>query len=515
MKSSQFQKYSKKLLPFAMLCGLILLFTYGFSLTAHDLTFAAGLGEGGPSSWLTAAGNSGGNYLSAFLGAMCVDVPVLRHILIAAMLSMVVITLISYCGAEHSYAYYCALLLCLVPGAGIFSHAFGSVLGGVTVLIPAFLTILYLFTVSDLFIYKGRKKAWKIPFLFLSGLAAQLFTESLGVGILVLSLLLLILLTRKHGFSYHLGAHSFGSMLGFALSLLLKGGTDRFVHSFYLMVDQFTVALDQLFVENLLLIGLLTLACLLLVQPIRTERSKNCNKTLLLLLVPTVLFVLLNIIGGALKAFPVIYRYLTTLKLIASAAYCYGILRTIEHYVSKDRVILRVRHSLLALAVFVVTYSFCGTAQPHLLYLPHLCLVAVTVLIYLYAFHRYSRLDKVIRKPLMLAAIAGILALSFITAANGDYCAAVDTHIRESLAQGAGEITLPRAPYEKRILRATDSQLSDYYDLPSYGTVEITYVPFEQWDWNTYYEAHNVPVIEEYDEDAQETEDWAYELEEE
>ncbi len=514
MKSNEFQKKSKKLLPFAILCGLVLLFTYGFALTGSDLTLASQLGEGGPASWLTITGQSGGNYLSALLGAMCVDTPVLRHILIAAMLSVAVITLISYCGAERSYSYFAILLLCLVPATGIFAHTFGRVLGAVSVLIPAFLTVLYLFTVSDLFTYKGRKKSWKIPFLFISGFMTQLFAESIGVAILGLSLVFLILLTRKHGFSYHLGAHSFGCMLGFTLSMVVRGGEDRFIDSFYVMVDQFTVALDQLFVENLLLIGLLTLACLLLVQPIRSERSKNCNMTLLLLLIPAVLFVLLNIIGAPLKAFPVIYRYLTFLKMVASIGYCYGILRTMEHYVSKDRVILRVHHSLIAVAVFVLTYSFCGTAQPNMLYIAHLFLVAVTVLTCLYALHRYSRLEKVIRKPLMIASIAGVLALSFITAVNGYHSTAVDTHIRESLAQGAMEIVLPEAPYEKRILAATETQLSDYYDFPSYGNVEITYVPFGQWDWNTYYEAHNVPVIEEYDEDAAATEDWAYEFEE-
>ena len=515
MKTNQFQKYSKKLLPFAILCGLVLLFTYGLSLTGSDLTFASKLGEGGPNSWLSVTVKSGGNYLSALLGSMCVDIPVMRHVLVATMLCAALIALLSYCGAERSYSYYAVLLLGIVPASGIFAHTFSRVLGAVSVLIPALLTVLYLFTVSDLFTYKGRKKAWKIPFLFFSGFVSQLFTESVGAAIVLLSVVFLLLLTRKYGFSYHLGAHTFGCLLGFTLSLLLPGGEDRFVDSFYVMVDQFTVALDQLYVENLLLIGLLTLACLMLVQPIRSERSKNCNKTLLLLLLPTGLFILLNVIGASLKPFPVIYRYLTVLKLVAAFSYCYGILRTMEHYVSKDRVILQVRHCLIAVAVFVLVYSFCGTAQPNMLYIPHLCLVAVTVLTSLYAFHRYSRLDKVIRTPLMITAIAGVLALSFVTAVNGYYCSAVDTHIQESLAGGTTEIILPEAPYEKRILSATDSQLSDYYDFPSHGTVTISYVPFGQWDWKTYYEAHNVPVIEEYDEKAAETEDWAYEFEEE
>lgn len=514
MKSIQFQKLSKKLLPYAILCGLIILFTYGLPLTGSDLTFRAELGEGGPSAWLDATGKSGGNYISAFLGGILVDIPFLRHMIIAAMLSAAMITLLSYCGAEHSYAYYVVLFLGLAANKVIFAHTFSWTLGATAVLIPASLTVMYLFTVVDLFVYKGRKKSWKIPFLFLSGFVSQLFSEGIGSAILVLSLACLFMLTRKHGLSWHLAAHSLGCLLGCTLSLLVPGGEDQLSSSFYVMIDQFTLALDQLFVENLLVIGLMTLAMLLLIQPIRSERSKNCNKTLLLLLIPVGLFAILSVIDTSLRAFAVVYRYLTIVKLAAVLAYSYGILRTVQHYVSKDRVIFSVQYSLLAVWSFILVFSVVGTAQSNMLYIPHVCLTAMTVIISLYAFRRYSRLEKALRKPLMIVAIAGVLALSFVTICNSSYCDALDTHVRESLAEGKVDLVLPEAPYEDRFVPADYSQLSEYYDFSSYGTVEISYVPFGQWDWNTYYEAHNVPVIEEYDEDAEETEDWASEFEE-
>ena len=187
---------------------------------------------------------------------------------------------------------------------------------------------------------------------------------------------------------------------------------------------------------------------------------------------------------------------------------------TMQHYVSKDRVILQVRHSVITLVVFIIAFSFCGTALPNMLYIPALALVAITVSVLLYVLHRNSRLDKTIRTPLIVVAVAGVLALSFVTDVNSYYCSAVDTHIREQLAQECTEITLPCAPYATRIVPITEAQLSEYYDFPSHGEVKITYVPFEKWDWITYYDAHNVPVIQEYDEDAVETEDWAFEFEE-
>ena len=51
------------------------------------------------------------------------------------------------------------------------------------------------------------------------------------------------------------------------------------------------------------------------------------------------------------------------------------------------------------------------------------------------------------------------------------------------------------------------AQLSDYYDFPAAGEVKIFYVPFGQWDWETFYEIHNVPVVEEYEKKAPGIED--------
>lgn len=514
MKSYQFQKFTKNLLPYVFFCGLILLFTYGVSFTGEDLSLATRIGEGGFGSYFRETGASGGNYLSAFFGAIMVDIPVLRHILIAGMLATVLITLIQFSGAERPYMYFVILFLGLAAPKAIFAYSFASTVGGATMLIPAFLTVLYLFTVSDLFAYQGKKKAWKIPFLFLNGFVVQMFSEGIGITLLLISLTFLILLWKKHGFSWHLAAHVFGCVIGFTISLILSGNRDTVSHGFFVIVDQMSVALDQLFVNNLLLLGILTLACLMLIRPIRLQRSKNCNLTLFLLLIPMGLFIIFNVINDTMVVFPVLNRILTIVKLLSALAYCWGILRTIQHYVSKDKIIYRVKNSVISVWVLLLVYSLTGTALPNILYIPYLLMIAVTVLILGYSIRHYDHLEKVLRKPLFILSLVGVFVLSFITFANGTYCEVVDTHIRESLEAGTTEITLPDAPYGGRLVSTELSDLSEYYDFPSYGDVEITYVSFADWDWNTYYEAHNVPVIEEYDEEAEKTEDWAYEFEE-
>lgn len=514
MKSIQFQKSTNKLLPYVFFCGLILLFTYGSTLGTGDMALSMRLGQGGFRSWIKEAGASGGNYLSSFLGAMMVDIPLLRHILVAGMLCTTLITLVFYSGAQKPYMYFVILFLGLAAPAKIFAYSFTGAVEPAVMLIPGFLTILYLFTVSDLFVYKGKKKMWKIPLLFVSGLTVQFFTESIGTSVLIMSVIFLICLWKKHGFSWHLGAHSFGCVLGFVFSMIIGGTRDAFSNSLFEISDRWTVALDQLFIDNILIMVLLTLACLLLIRPVRSQRSKNCNKTLALLLIPMGVFLLFYVINDAFVAFPTIVRVLSIVKLVASVMYSIGLLHTLCYYVKKDSIVYRVRCGILGLWIFIFAYSVTSTALPGMLYIPYLLLISFIVLLGTYSFRYYDHLEKVLGKPFFITAVAGVLAFAFVTMVNGKYFEVFDTHIREGLEAGNTEIVLPIAPYEDRMTNTDLTVLSEYYDFSACGNVELIYVPYADWDWDTYYEVHNVPSAEEYDEEAEETADWDHEFEE-
>ena len=514
MKASQFQKTTKKILPYAFLIGLILVFTYGFPLTGADRAFYKELGTGGLNSWIAQAGKSGGNYLSALFNAVLVEIPVLRHVLIAAFLSGIICVLVSYCDLNKPYMYFVLLLSCLASSKSVFANTFSRTLGIGTILIPALLTAVFIFTVSDLIIYKGKKRAWKIPVILLSGFASQLFSERIGAAILIVSLVFAIYVCKKFGFSWHLAAHVFGCICGFVLSMVISGVKTPIVGSFYTLVDQMGFALDQIFSYNLFVMLLLTLGCLLLIQPIRTERSKNCNITLYLLLVSMAFFVVMNLINEGSTAFAPIHRVLAFLKLFFAFGYTVGIFRTLQHYVSKNKVHVRIRVAMITAWIFMIVYSATEASDPGMLYVSHFLTASAALLVLTYALSRYSRFEKIIRKPVFIASMIGILCLSCITIGNSAYCTVVDKHIQESLSAGEMEITLPQAPYKDRLAVTDVSQMSDYYDFPSYGNVEISYVPYAQWDWKTYYEAHHVPVIEEYDEEQQALSEWAEKFEE-
>ena len=508
MKTSQFQKTTKKLLPYTFLFGLLLLFTYGIPLTGNDLVYASASGLA------PRLENSGGNFLSALLSSFLIDFPVLRHVLIAVAIGGSVVTLISFSGIERPYMYYLVLFLSLCAPVAIFTYCFGATLDAGSVLVPGFLVTMYIFTVSDLFVYKGQKKGWKIPLLFLNGFASQLFSEGIAIGILLISFLFMMIISCKYKFSWHLVSHLFGCVLGFTLSLLISGSTDSFSSSFYVMVDHLSGGLNQLFIHNLPLMILTTLACLLLIQPIRSERSKNCNITLYLLLIPMGFFVVFNVIDTVLYPFAVVNRFLAVGKLLIALLYTLGILRTLQHYVSKNKVSVRIKVSIATAWIFLLVYGGVGNATPAFLYIPYLLLVGSAMTLVVYALSRYSRFEKVIRKPLMIACILGVIALSFVTKCNNYYCKVVDTHINESLSQGTTEIELPRSPFENRLGQTNYSQLSDYYHFPSYGTVEISYVSYDQWDWTTYFEVHSAPKVEEEYEDEIDFHEWDDKFEE-
>ena len=513
MKAIQFQKYSKNLLPFAIICGLVLVFTYGFPIAGSDWLVANKLGDGGVEAWLDYTASSGGNYLSAFLTAMLVDVPLLRHILTAALICCSLILLIPFCRAEKAYLRYSIVALALAAPAGIFSHTYGWVQGASVTLLPAFLTALLIFSTSDLLYYKGRKKSWKIPLLFLNGLVCQFFSEGIGIAVLLLSLIYLLILTKKHGFSWHLAAHFFGCVLGCTLNLLITGGTDMISGSFYIMLDQLSLALDSLFIHNLFLMGMLTFVCLMLIQPVRSERSKNCERTLMLLLISYCLFVVLGVASSVFAPYRLILRFLAIAKLIAAAAYGYGILRTIQHYVSKDVVLIRVRVCLICIAVFVLVFSMVGTANEAYLYLPHLCIVAMIALLFQYSVRHYSRFEKSMGKTVIAAAVIGILLLAFVSVSNSYASSVAATHTKEQIQLDAGTVSLPEAPFPDYAMDHGQN-MGQYYYVQTPGDVQFQTVPYAQWDWVSYQEAHNVPVIEEYDEEKEKLEEEALELEE-
>ena len=498
MRSLEFQKASKFLLPFAILCAILLIFCYGYPLTATDRLLALELEQNGLFSRLTQTKGPMGTEL---FSALFLSHPLVRHALSAALISACTILLIRYCGAEKSYIYYMTLALVLAAPPAIFANTYAWAEGAASSLAPSFLVLLYLFTACDLFRFKGKKKAWKIPVQFVIGFLTVLFDESFGIAALILSLVLLMFQKKKFGLSLHLVAHSFGCVLGLLLSIVIPGSSQTLAPDFYVMMDRFNLALDSLFVFNWVTVGALTVTCLMLIQPFRRERSKNCNRTLALLLFSAATLLFFRFSHGSLKPFVVLNRFLAVGKLLAAGLFLYAVLRTVEHYVSKDYIGARIRNNMIAIGIFLFAFGLSAKSGENLLYLPFLAFVSCPVSLFVYAIRRYSHVELSSAKFLSFAGIAVSLMLCFISVSNALTVNVMQIHAEEQIKAEQTDIVLPALPYPR--YGSEDMGLGTEYTVGSDTTVR--FIPYTQWNWMEYYEAHHIPVIEEYNEkEAQE-----------
>ena len=494
MKSYQFQKTTKLVLPFAILWGIAVMFFYNFPLTLSDLTLSAKGLKG-------LLGESVGNYGTDLLCGLTLSGGLVCNVIFASLLALCVVLLLSYNDADRSYLYYLTMAMVLVAPKGIFGHTYASVQGAARTLIPTALLLTYLATMCDLFRFKGRKKTWKIPFVFLWGLMTSLFDEGLAVAALILSILLAVLLIKKHGFNAHALAHTIGVLGGFVFSLSVGGSYQAPAASLVTVVRQFSKAVDALFLYNWFVIGVLTVISLFYMRPARTERSANCNRTLFLLLGSVVLLLALRVTDSALLAYPTVDLYLSAIKLVAAGMFLFGLYRVAQHYVSKDYVTLRVRNNIFAVIVCIAVYTFTDGATEEFLFFPFLTMVSCALSLFVNLTRRYSSLEASMKKYFIAFGVLICGVMCFITISNAQTIGVMDRYAREQIDAGQTEIILPALPYGA--YGDPDLQVGSVLS-GEYGTV--TFAPYDQWDWATYFETHNVPIIEEYDPEKASTE---------
>ncbi len=498
MRSYQFQKITKKLIPFAIMLGILIVFFYNFTVSSADYILSGESSEG-------ILAQSKGNFLSELIFALGFSNGFARNILFAGCMLLAAVLLLAYAEAGKNYVYFFSVALLLSASRGIFAQTYASVQGAAVAILPSALLISYLSSVCDLFRYKGKKSVWKIPFFFLWGLAISFFDEGIAVATVLLSLLMAIMLIKNHGLSYHLIAHFLGSLGGVCISLAVPGSRQSMTDSFYVFLEQLSTALDALFVYNWLVIGALALACLLLIQPIRQERSKNCNKTLFLLFCSIFLFLAFRFAGTVLQLHPMIGYCLTIVKALAAAMYLWAVARTMQHYVSKDYITQRVRNDIFTVIIFVLVFALCGKATQEMLFLPFVVIVASTISIYVYAARRYRFLDSSMSKYFTALAIVICGLMCIVNVSNAMTVDVIERHATEQISAGETQVTAPALPFSAYGDPAftVGSELTG-----DYGTV--SFVPYERWDWDAYWEVHNVPVIEEYDAEKDNMEDMSF-----
>lgn len=502
MRADIFQKTAKKLLPFAVIFGLILILTYGFPVTGSDWSSLARDQGLNFSTAAQFASDSGGSYLAGFLTGLFGGHDLLRHVVTGTAIFGVFLALVRFCKLKSVYTYFMAACLCIAMPSAIYAQTYAWVSGSFEVLIPACLNLLYLSKAASLLEGKRKSKMWTVLPMCVMGFAAQLFSESMGIGLCLLSASIFTVYYKKKGLSWHLAAHLIGAVLGCVLTWIVPGGL-YFLRD---MGDIFTnaaVIIDGVFADNWLVTVPLTLSCLLLIQPIRSERSKRCNQTLWCLLFPTLVFAVCTLVLDKLTAHTILLYFSCAAKFVASILYLIGVGRTARNYISKEATRSKVYLCIAGIAVFCLPLLFGSAPDANALYLPYLLLVCMTMILACYALHRYSRLEKFLRKPLAVLSCGILLCFLWISAFNGYTQDVRIEYTQDQMRQGAQEICLPDYPYGDYVWDASSDSIQSYYYYETPGDISFTFTSYEDWDWGEYYAKRSSKFEDEFEEDGE------------
>lgn len=409
--------------------------------------------------------NSGGRVLTGLFVTLAESNALVAHLLAGISLFAAFLGMLLLAQGRSKKTVWLASVLALAVPVSVYSQTYGSLNGALTVAPAAALSLFYMVLLEKVLASKHQKARYALP-LFLVGLAAAFFHEALALGLCLLSVGMTVKYWKRG--SWILLMHSLAACGGCAVSLLFSMDASLFAATELLYRAERVV--DGVLVENWAILLLLTGACLLLIQPLRSDRSKRCNQVLQELLVPVAFFALCPY----LKTVPL---FGAAMKLLFAAVYVRGLRMTVKIYVSRDHRRHQTYRLLAAVAAMALPCLFVAEPNDGLLYLPCLLLAAVTLLLWNYALQRYEKLAHACHKLLPAIGVIALCCCVWIGACNSMTDEVRREYIRQQETAGATEIVLPEYPFAA--YRGED---------PARVTpLAVTYCPWEDWDWSAYY----------------------------
>ena len=417
----------------------------------------------------------GGRYLAKLFVDLAESHALVACLLAGTALFAAVAGLFVLCGRKERRPVWLSTVLALTLPVAVYSQSYGSLTGALTVVPVAALVLVYLALLET-----EKKPAIYIVFMPVLGLAAALFHEALSLGLCLLS----IGLTAKYWKrSWTLLLHSVAACAGCVLVMVTSCEAPLFTVSG--LLNRAEAVVDGVLAKNWPLLAILTTACLLLIQPLRAERSKRCNRILRALLLPVTVFA----VSPYLTTVPL---FAAVLKILAAAIYVVGLWNTIRVYVSRESRRHRMYRLLVAVGAFSLPMLVVGERNDGLLYVPCLLMAAVAVLLWSCALHHYGKLETFCRKLLPKVGIVILCCCVWISVCNGMTDDVRREYTRKQESTGATEICLPEYPFAE--YRA---------EVPVDTAIPVEECAWEDWDWSSYYAERRSTDAQE--EDVEET----------
>ena len=410
--------------------------------------------------------NWGGRYLAGVFAELAGMNALVAHLLAGTALFAVFAGMLCLSGRKGSRNVWLTGLLAVALPTAVYSQSYGSLNGAVTVVPAVALGLFYMVLVEKLLDEPKKQASYALP-LFLMGLATPLFHEVPGLGLCILSVGMTVKYWKRGLWTLLL--HSLVVCGGTIFALLSSDNVLLFSN----VLSQAGAVVDNVLAGNWPMLILLTAACLLLIQPLRAERSKRCNQILRDLLVPVAVFALCPYLKT-------VAPFAAIVKILFAVVYAVGVRKTIHVYVHREARRHRLYRLLLATVAVALPLVLMDGQNDGLMLLPCLLLGAATLLLWGYAVQHFANLERFCRK---LAPVVGILALSccvWIAACNGLTDEARREYSRNQEALGATEVCLPEYPFAD--YRAEEAAALE--------GVTVEYCPWEEWDWESYFAAH-------------------------
>lgn len=406
-----------------------------------------------------------GSFLSGLLVSLAGSHDLVAHLLAGTALFAAYLGMLLLAKDQNGTPVWLASLLALTIPAAVYSQTYGSLNGALSVAPAAALTLFYLVLAEKVLGAKHKKARYALP-LFVLGVAAQFFHVSLSIGICILSFAMTVKYWKRG--SWVLLLHSLSAWAGCVVALLFSEKIPWVSTTNLLCRAEALV--DGILAKNWPMLLLLTTACLLLIQPLRADRSKRCSQILQELLLPVAVFALCPY----LKPVALIAA---ALKLLFAVVYLRGLWQTVKIYVNREHRRHQIQRLLAASGAFVLPLLLVGERNDGLFYLPCLLMAAATLLLWSYALHHFGNLERFCRKLMPAVGITVLCCCVWIAVCNNMTDGVRREYSRHQESAGATEICLPEYPFaEYRAEEAVD-----------FTTLTVEFCPWEEWDWSGYY----------------------------
>lgn len=459
----------------------------------EDLLFALRKGfSSAKHHFITTNGRYLGNAFSGMLGCSAVC----RALFRSGVMLGVVLAVCRLCKVQKISGYFLATALTIALPPMLFGQTYGWAAGFFNYVPPLFLLLLYLCGAAPLFVDENKPDRWYHGGLFfLLGFCTQFFVENVTVAMCLLSGILwgVFFITRKRC-SWKLSGHFLGTAAGAVLMFLAPGyqnvGSEGYRQASHTLFGMLETAKTNFFTitkytteENWLLIGAITLFCLLLLCKWESKTQKERRwKTvsLLCLTVPLVFFYANRHILESLR-FSGTLQTMTFLADIAfNLLYLAGLGLTICLCVKDSGYKTRMLLCLLAAVLSIAPLTVVNPIGPRCFYTSHLLLVCLALLTGGYALQG-KRQALALRLPAILVSAAVLVSYLWIAMWNGRVEAIRIARTEQQMAEHAETIVLPSYPYLAYVHGGDGPAIQNYYYYETPGDIDFQFISYRDW----------------------------------